>query len=123
TQAYLAARGSQLLEFGNRDASETAQKLLETPMLPQAAVDISQWLRIVSRLADVYDPVEQHFVERGSLLSYAGELGGQVSLGEALERQVLLMLDAAIANYSLKYSDELAQAAIAALNGPESART
>jgi len=107
---YLKSRGSQLLTWGNNDAEATARGLLSEPMIPDAALEVSEWIIAASRFADLQDRSDAHFLEPSELVAYAARVGPSESTGESLIRENLLVVDSAIANYSLRYSDVLARA-------------
>lgn len=115
---YLTERGTALLVQRDHSPAETAASLLRTPMLPHGAIDIAQWLRVASRFGDIRKASDGSLLARSDLLTYALQSAGTRSAGESILRELLLVLDTAIANYSLKHSNELAQAALSALHAP-----
>jgi hypothetical protein len=82
---YLGERIKDLLCRVGDGPDEGARRLLNRPLLVDAAIDISDWLLVVAPFADIRDLIQAHFCRRGrcfhnlSTVSPLPVLGGRRS--------------------------------------------
>jgi hypothetical protein len=104
-------------------ADRAAWYLLSQPMVVDNAIDLADWMLLLSRLSSVYDEQEQRSLNIAEILLAAQE-PGHLASGRNVVRDARMMLDAATASFGLIYGDLMAEAIVDLLKSkPETAQT
>jgi hypothetical protein len=113
---YLGERIKDLLCRVGDGPDEGARRLLNRPLLVDAAIDISDWLLVVAPFADIRDRYTGAFLSAGQMLSQSVDGKPFASSGgQEILKNLLMTIDAATASYSLYYGDITARATLDAL--------
>lgn len=105
------ARLSLLLCPPGSDSPDiVASRLLDSPILGDVVNDISDWVLVMSQLADVRDQENGRWVKFDELLkkAEAGQLEKGSSAGELMIEAAISMVDLAIASYAMTYGPDVA---------------
>lgn len=105
-----ARLGLLLCPVGGSTADNAAARLLDSPILADVVIDISDWVLVMAQLADVRDQVDQKWVRYQELLARAeaGEITGDSSTGELMIEAAVSVVDLAIASYAMVYGPTVA---------------
>lgn len=96
----------------NHDAA--AQGLLTTPMVFDGALSITNWLLLISRFAEIRDPITGNFLNEEQILTGTS----RSKAGRTIVENCTLIIDAAVVGNALLYSDFTASAFLHALEAP-----
>jgi hypothetical protein len=115
---YLQGRVQRLLCAPETTPEVAAATLINTPIVIDAGLAVSEWLIAASRFGDLLDQKKGEFIAKDDVLKYARSAATGESPGHDILEKTLSVLDAATSGYSLVYGDLTARAIGDVLFGP-----